>query len=386
MRHIALICAGALVAPLDSAVNIAFPAITDAFAIVPRDIQWVVLAFVVSQSLASLVCGRLGDLHGHRVIFAAGMASCVVAHWAVAQAQDFATLVALRVVQGIAVGMAVACAPALIAQSTAPGERPRMLALYAAAVSAGVIIGPLAGGLLVEFFGWQGVFQFRMLLSLGVVVFIPFWLSPFGGRSARRTGLVMKPSIAWQVLRSRSFTALQIAAIAIYLATFSILLWVPFLLAQWSTLSIAASGLVLTAFPMGSFAASLLAARGPWPPGTEYSTPLVRTGLACAACGLAGAAVCATGASAIALAATLFFCGVGLGCFQAGYMEQTMRWLPADNGGIAGSLVTATRLLGLVAGAPILSALGTFSGIASALGASSALLAVSAIVYRPTVR
>lgn len=110
MRHIALICAGALVAPLDSAVNIAFPAITDAFAIVPRDIQWVVLAFVVSQSLASLVCGRLGDLHGHRVIFAAGMASCVVAHWAVAQAQDFATLVALRVVQGIAVGMAVACA------------------------------------------------------------------------------------------------------------------------------------------------------------------------------------------------------------------------------------------------------------------------------------
>jgi hypothetical protein len=63
-------------------------------------------------------------------------------------------------------------------------------------------------------------------------------------------------------------------------------------------------------------------------------------------------------------------------------MEQTMRWLPADNSGIAGSLLTFIRLGGLVLGVPILSALGTWVGISATLGASAALLALWALTYR----
>jgi len=386
LRPIALICAGALLSPLDSAVNIAFPSIVDAFAIEPRDIQWVVIAFVVAQSLASLAFGRLGDLHGHRRVFTAGLACCVLAHWAVAASEAFGTLVVMRAFQGAAVGMAVACAPALIATVSAPAQKARMLAVYSAAVSAGFMIGPLAGGVLVQLFGWEGVFLFRVVLSALVLALIPFWLrvDVHGAHPDRSGDPTRRPRVAWIILRSPRFVALQGAGLMIYMATFSILLWVPFLLASWAGLSLSLAGTVLAAFPMGSFVASLLAAKGPWPPGVKYSGPLVRTGLACAAFGLGATAGCALAANAWAITAALFVCGVGLGSFQAGYMEQTMRWLPADNSGIAGSLLTFIRLGGLVVGVPILSALGSWVGIAATLAASAALIAIWAFAYRAT--
>jgi MFS family permease len=384
MRSIALICAGALISPLDSAVNIAFPSIVDAFAIAPRDIQWVVIAFVVAQSLASLAFGRVGDLHGHRRVFIAGLVCSVLAHWAVAQSPSFGMLIVTRALQGGAIGVAVACAPALVAAVAGPAQTARMLALYSAAVSAGFMIGPLVGGALIQFVGWEGVFLFRVALSAAVLALIPLWLpSGVDGQHADRSpDPTRRPAVAWVMLCSRRFVALQGAALVIYVATFSILLWVPFLLSNWPGLSLSLAGLVLGAFATGSFVASLLAARGPWPPGVRHSTLLVRGGLACAALGLGATAACTLFASALALTAALFICGVGLGSFQAGYMEQTMRWLPADNSGIAGSLLTFIRLGGLVLGVPILSALGTWVGISATLGASAALLALWALTYR----
>jgi MFS family permease len=384
MRQIALICAGALLSPLDSSVNIAFPSIVESFAIEPRDIQWVVIAFVVAQSLASLAFGRVGDLHGHRRVFAAGLACCVLAHWAVAQSETFGMLVATRALQGGAIGMAVACAPALIAQASAPGQSARMLALYSAAVSAGFMIGPLAGGALVQLFGWEGVFLFRVALSAAVLAMIPFWLraDPEGQRVDRSGVAPQRPPIAWEALGSSRFLGLQSAALVIYMATFAILLWVPFLLAKAEGLSLSLAGIMLAAFPMGSFVSGLIAAKGPWPPGIRYSSRLVRTGLACGALGLGATAGCALIENAGAMTAALCLCGVGLGCFQAGYMEQTMRWLPADNSGIAGSLLTFIRLGGLVVGVPILSALGSSIGIPLTLAASASLLAIWALAYR----
>ena len=100
---LAVICLGSLVAPLDTTVNTAFPVITGAFGLALRDIQWVVIPFVLAQTSLALVFGHLGDRIGHRRVFAAGMAACVLGHLAVALAPDFPLLVAGRVLQGMAV-------------------------------------------------------------------------------------------------------------------------------------------------------------------------------------------------------------------------------------------------------------------------------------------
>lgn len=379
--QVLLICAGALMAPLDSSVNVAFPAIVETFRVDPRQIQWIVLAFVIAQTLAALACGRLGDLVGYRRVFLFGLAACVAAHWAVAQAVEFSTLIFLRALQGAAVGMAVACAPALVKRAAGPERAAPMLAFYTTAISAGVVIGPLLGGLLVHLFGWPGVFLFRVGLSAAVLSLAIVWLTPDGHPRPAATART-SPAIAWHVLASARYAALQASSLMTYLATFTLLLWIPFLLSSWGGLTIIEAGAVLSAFPVGAFATGLLAAKGPWVAGPTYSRALVAVGQWVAAVGLAAAAACSIFENTVALMAALLVCGAGLGYFQAGYIEQTMRWMPADNSGVAGSLVASTRLMGLVIGVPILSACGAVFGITATLAGSAAVLAVWALCYR----
>src|SRR5262245_39896271 len=77
---------GTLAAPLDTAVNIAFPSITRAFALDVEDIRWVVIAYVLTYASLMLIFGKLGDLLGYRRIFrlgllvsAVGLAACALA-------------------------------------------------------------------------------------------------------------------------------------------------------------------------------------------------------------------------------------------------------------------------------------------------------------------
>ena len=65
---------GTTIVPLDSSVNIAFPDITRSFGIPLDAIQWVVICYVLTYSSLMLVCGKLGDLFGHRRIFRIGLA------------------------------------------------------------------------------------------------------------------------------------------------------------------------------------------------------------------------------------------------------------------------------------------------------------------------
>ena len=177
MRSIALICAGALLAPLDSSVNVAFADIVHSFSIDPALIMWVILPYVIAQSFASLFCGRLGDLYGHRWVFAGGMAACVFTHWAITLSNDYGTFVMWRAIQGAAVGMAVSCAPALVAHAAGPAQAARAIAAYTAVISCGMILGPLLGGWLVHLAGWQGVYLYRVAVSLAVLLLIPLWLA-----------------------------------------------------------------------------------------------------------------------------------------------------------------------------------------------------------------
>ena len=64
---------GVATGPLDSAVNIAFPAITSAFAIAVPTIQWVVICYVLTYASLLLGCGRLADIIGHKRVFLWGL-------------------------------------------------------------------------------------------------------------------------------------------------------------------------------------------------------------------------------------------------------------------------------------------------------------------------
>ena len=76
---LAIVGLGASLAPLDIAVNVALPAITGHFRLALSDVQWLVICYVLVYGSLMLVCGKLGDLFGHRLIFRIGMIISAVA-------------------------------------------------------------------------------------------------------------------------------------------------------------------------------------------------------------------------------------------------------------------------------------------------------------------
>lgn len=345
---LAVVCAGSLVGPFDTTVNTAFPVITEVFALAQRDIQWVVIAFVLAQSLLALVFGPLGDRFGHRRIFAIGLASSAIAHAAVALSPDFPTLIAARALQGMAVGITLSCAPALATLMFTPERKARVLAFYAATLSFGMAVAPWLGGLLLEAWGWPGVFWFRVPLALAALVCIGVVPSvPVVPRDpqARR----VFPVIRLEPFRDWRFSGLQLASVAVNFGCFANLLVLPYVLTRDAGVSIVATGLMLSAYPSGSVLGSLVSARL-----ADAVSPMrmMAAGLAIAAGGLmATALVLWLPPAPWRLVLGMLASGFGLGLFNVGYMDATTTMLPPGERGVAGSLVNVTRLVGVLCGA-----------------------------------
>jgi MFS family permease len=124
---LAIVGLGASVGPLDFAVNVAFPAMTQAFDLQTRDIRWVAVCYVLTYGSLMLVCGALGDRFGHLKMFRAGLALGVLAFASCASAPTYPWLLAARVLQGVSVALTLSCAPALAMALYPEGQRTRAL-------------------------------------------------------------------------------------------------------------------------------------------------------------------------------------------------------------------------------------------------------------------
>lgn len=396
------VCLGSLLGPLDTAVNVAFPMISKAFGLAISDIQWIVVAYIVAQSGLTLAFGQLGDLYGHRRIFRLGMAACAMAHLLCALAPSYPLLVAARIAQGVAVGLAMACGPAIATLLYPPELRRSILAIYVMLLAAGVAIGPLMGGLLLDLGGWPSVFWFRTplaLLVLGLAIWLPepaierreapkfdvlgaVLLTAGLASLIALITLLRRPDAGWMVaglasllllaccwafvvhetrfaqpilhvrhLRNPAFSGLQAVAIAQNFCGFSIFLLLPYLLDQDYRLDSPGIGLMLAIGPSGGVLAGLLGGRfaGQW-----SARRLMGAGLGLSALGLMviGAMISLIALPPMALG--LLMTGLGIGLFQIGYMDQTTATLPPAERGVAGSLVNVTRVVGAVIGAALI--------------------------------
>ena len=106
--------------------------------------------------------GRLGDIHGHRMLFVAGLVVFVVASAACGAAPSATVLVFGRIVQGAAGGVLTPQVSATIQQLFQGTERGRAFGYFASVAAVASAIGPLAGGALIAAFGtadgWRAVF------------------------------------------------------------------------------------------------------------------------------------------------------------------------------------------------------------------------------------
>ncbi|MGH7300820.1 MAG: MFS transporter, partial [Candidatus Rokuibacteriota bacterium] len=69
---------GALLVSLDSAINIALPAMATAFGVAPAAIRWVIICYLLTYAVTALAAGLLADRLGPGPVFTAGLWLCAV--------------------------------------------------------------------------------------------------------------------------------------------------------------------------------------------------------------------------------------------------------------------------------------------------------------------
>ncbi len=136
----------------------ALPELQAAFAVSAATVQLAVSLPLMCFAAGLLVWGLVGDRLGRRGALLGGMALLGAGNIAAALAEDFSVLVAGRMMAAAGGAAALILARALVSDGEAPHRVPQALAVLSAAHVALPMMAPLAGGLLVEGWHWQGVF------------------------------------------------------------------------------------------------------------------------------------------------------------------------------------------------------------------------------------
>jgi len=149
-------------------VNVALPALQSALHATIADAQWVVESYALFLAALLLIGGSLGDLYGHRKIFAAGVVLFSVASACCGLAPNIGQLIIARGLQGIGGALLVPGSLALISANFSQEERGRAIGTWSGFTSITAAIGPLLGGWFIEHGSWRWVFFIN--LPLGLVV------------------------------------------------------------------------------------------------------------------------------------------------------------------------------------------------------------------------
>ncbi|MBI4320367.1 MAG: MFS transporter [Chloroflexi bacterium] len=128
-------------------------------------LQWLMTGYFLANTVALPPLGRVADYFSHKSIFIVGVFVFTMACALAAIAGSAEQLIALRVLQGLGGAVIMGNAVALLAASYSPRERGRAVGYYNLALSLGNISGGAIGGLLVDSFGWRGVFIFVVPLG-----------------------------------------------------------------------------------------------------------------------------------------------------------------------------------------------------------------------------
>jgi EmrB/QacA subfamily drug resistance transporter len=128
--------------------------------------SWVVTAYLLAETVATVLAGKFGDMFGRKfmfqlsaVVFVAGSAVCGVA-------QDMFMLIAARAIQGLGGGGLMVTAMALIADVIPLRERGRYQGALGAVFGITTVVGPTLGGLFTDHLTWRWCFYVNVPVAI----------------------------------------------------------------------------------------------------------------------------------------------------------------------------------------------------------------------------
>jgi EmrB/QacA subfamily drug resistance transporter len=135
---------------------------------------WSFTAYTLLFAVSIPVLGKLSDRFGRKQTFMFGIAMFAVGSIIAALASSFALFLAGRAIQAIGTGGIFPITGAQIAVSYPPEKKGRMLGLIGMVFGLGTILGPIAGGFIIENLEWQWIFLVNVPISLFILLLVSF--------------------------------------------------------------------------------------------------------------------------------------------------------------------------------------------------------------------
>jgi MFS family permease len=332
-----------------SMANVALPMIGSAFTASIAQVRWVVLAYLIMNTVLGVVVGQLGDSKGHKKLLLMGLSFFVGGCLLGGAAPNLGVLVLARVIQGMGAAALIVLPMSLVGETLPPEHSGRAIGLLASMSAIGTATGPSIGGLLVAEVGWRSVFilmAFIAVLNFYLAhKFIPSSQSKVVGSPAHT--ILKKLS---SLLESSSLGAGLVLNAIVATVMMSTLVVGPFFLSETLQLEVRTIGLamsvgpvvsIITGFVGGGFVDRYGSSRVSF---IGLSVLLVGSFayvFAPFAFGLAGFALSAAVSS------------IGYQLFQAANSSEVMRGAAPDKRGVVSGMLGLSRQVGLVAGALI---------------------------------
>ena len=403
-RALSCLGAGSFLATLDfGAINLALPALAREFRAPPDTVVWVTLGPVLVVTGLTLSAGRLGDLFGRKRLYLSGWALFSAGLIGASLAPSLSALVALRVLQGLGLSLTLANSNALVVDAFPATQRGRALGIIAGVVGAGLLSGPVFGGLVLGALDWRAVFYLRIPLALAVIVLCSLgvretararergvdvagtallftglgcsvlvlnrghswgWASPelalaLGGAVA---GLALfgwvesrsrSPVLALELFRRRSFVVPIASQSLGFIGLSAVNFLMPFYLLQMRGYSEAESGLIVSVVPLMLLLLAPFSGRFADRPGGRHQTTW---GLALVSAGLFSLAAVGSDTPVWSVALRLAVLGLGLAVFGPPNSSQLMGSLPSERLGTASAAIATSRNIGHAIGLAVTSA------------------------------
>lgn len=194
--------------------NVALPTLATELGADTGGLQWIVDAYILVFAGLLLPMGVLGDRIGRKRLLLIGLGFFLVASLGAAYVTGTGQLIAARAVMGLGSAIMTPVAMAVLPVIFEPAQRPRAIAISAAAMGVGVPLGPIVGGYLLDHFWWGAVFLVNVPVAMvgivAAVAFIPESRDPqprpadviggvlsIAGLGALVYGIIEAPRLGW---------------------------------------------------------------------------------------------------------------------------------------------------------------------------------------------
>ena len=396
--------AGSFLATLDfGAINLALPVLAREFRQPPDVVVWATLGPVLVVTGLTLSAGRLGDLFGRKRVYLSGWVLFAAGLVGVSLAPSLPELIALRVLQGVGLSLTIANSNALVVDAFPATQRGRALGIMSGVVGAGLLSGPVFGGLVLSALDWRAVFYLRVPLALAVIVLCALgvretararergvdvagaallfaglgcsvlalnrgqswgWASPelalalvgavsglflFGWVESRSRS----PVLSLELFRRRAFVVPNASIALVFVGLSALNFLMPFYLLRIQGYSEAEAGLIVSVVPLMLLLLAPFSGRFADRPGGRHQATL---GLALASAGLFSLATLGPATPVWSVALRLALTGLGLAVFSPPNSSQLLGSVPSERLGTASAALATARNIGHALGLAVASA------------------------------